>query len=281
MQLAEYVAPDALRALAASGVRGEVVFPVPYVLETNPRLLGYYRLLLGFSRKRCYGQGPFGRFMKLEDGDVLSESQTARLTAQLPSLCQSWTRSAERLISAAPELSTRDAENLQLLTLGAQLRGSENNRIGNAATREVFDIVRDTLGSRVDEETKRTLLVQNEDESVWEVAFAADPDVTIVHRRARSDRRALCIEIKGGGDVSNVHNRIGEAEKSHQKARAEGFEECWTIIRAAVEWEQAHRESPTTSEFFSLDDLLDAESAERARFKKALLSRMGMRPTNR
>ena len=273
-QLAEYVDSDALRSLAASGVRGEVVFLVPHVIEANPRLLGYYRLLLGFSRKRCYGQGPFGRFMKLEDGDVLSDRQRSNLIAQLPALCRSWMASAEKLVEAAPGLSIRDAEDLQLLTLGAQLRGSENNRIGDAATREVFEIVREALGARVDEETKRTLLIEGNGEAVWEVSFAADPDVTVIHRGPTSDRRALCIEIKGGGDVSNVHNRIGEAEKSHQKARADGFEECWTIVRAAVDWEQAHLESPSTSQFFGLDGLLETGGSERDRFTRLLLDRM-------
>ena len=27
------------------------------------------------------------------------------------------------------------------------------------------------------------------------------------------------MEIKGGSDISNAHNRVGEAEKSHIKAR--------------------------------------------------------------
>jgi hypothetical protein len=32
----------------------------------------------------------------------------------------------------------------------------------------------------------------------------------------------VAVEIKGGKDYSNIHNRIGEAEKSHQKAKKEG-----------------------------------------------------------
>ena len=36
--------------------------------------------------------------------------------------------------------------------------------------------------------------------------------------------------IKGGTDKSNAHNRAGEAEKSHQKARQQDFRECWTLI---------------------------------------------------
>ncbi|MCI5126048.1 MAG: XcyI family restriction endonuclease, partial [Candidatus Electrothrix sp. AR5] len=50
-QLSQYVPQDNLKALAKRGLRGELMFPVPCMLEVNPFLLGYYRLLLGFSQK--------------------------------------------------------------------------------------------------------------------------------------------------------------------------------------------------------------------------------------
>ena len=37
---------------------------------------------------------------------------------------------------------------------------------------------------------------------------------------ASRDRPLVAIEVKAGTDASNIHNRIGEAEKSHLKARA-------------------------------------------------------------
>jgi len=40
----------------------------------------------------------------------------------------------------------------------------------------------------------------------------------------------VAIEVKGGTDVSNAHNRAGEAEKSHTKAKGKGFRDFWTII---------------------------------------------------
>jgi len=58
-ELSKYVAKDALQRTAGWGLRGEIVFPVPYVLKASPELLGYYRLLLGFSQKQFYG-GNFG-----------------------------------------------------------------------------------------------------------------------------------------------------------------------------------------------------------------------------
>ena len=53
-QLSTYVPKENLKALARHGLRGELVYPVPCVLEENPHLLGYYRLLLGFSQKEFY-----------------------------------------------------------------------------------------------------------------------------------------------------------------------------------------------------------------------------------
>lgn len=62
-QLGALAHPDDLRKVAGWGLRGELVFAVPYILETNPLLLAYYRLFLGFSQKQFFGTrydfGPF------------------------------------------------------------------------------------------------------------------------------------------------------------------------------------------------------------------------------
>ncbi len=53
-ELSAYVPQGGLKTLAKHGLRGELVFPVPCLLKANPYLLGYYRLLLGFSQKEFY-----------------------------------------------------------------------------------------------------------------------------------------------------------------------------------------------------------------------------------
>jgi hypothetical protein len=59
----------------------------------------------------------------------------------------------------------------------------------------------------------------------------------------------------------NIHNRVGEAEKSHQKARVAGFTECWTIVNVdRTDLDQARRERPSTNRFYRLSDLLDQAS---------------------
>src|SRR3954468_22593600 len=55
-----------LQLLASRSVRGEFVFAIPLLLRTKPNLLGYYRLLLGFSQKEFYSQSKLGRFRAME-----------------------------------------------------------------------------------------------------------------------------------------------------------------------------------------------------------------------
>ena len=93
-ELAKYADAKNLKRIASFGLRGEVLFPVPYVLGLNPFLLGYYRLLLGFSRKAFYEQGPFKRFDSLEDQGKVKDV----LQPQLPDLCVSLSKSASMLV---------------------------------------------------------------------------------------------------------------------------------------------------------------------------------------
>ncbi len=96
------------------------------------------------------------------------------------------------------------------------------------------------------------------------IEFAPDPDIIIrVQMSAQQYRNVVAIEIKGGTDISNVHNRIGEAEKSHQKARQEGFTECWTVVNVDhLDVDKAHKESPSTNRFYSLSALASRSGAE-------------------
>mgnify|MGYP002074842147 CR=1 FL=1 len=78
--------------------------------------------------------------------------------------------------------------------------------------------------------------------------------------------------------MSNAHNRLGEAEKSHQKARSKGFGEFWTIVNSVVPESVARTESPTTNRFFQLEEINDTSHAEWQRFREALARRLGLRP---
>jgi hypothetical protein len=108
--------------------------------------------------------------------------------------------------------------------------------------------------------------------------LTADPDIAIRQVLENgSYRNRIAIEIKGGTDFSNIHNRLGEAEKSHQKAKAEGFTQFWTVINVAdVEASVWKRETPTTNELFYLEQMADVRSREYARFKEYLVSEIGI-----
>src|SRR6266404_5206393 len=65
-QLQELAPAADLRELASRGIRGEFVFAVPIILTTKPNLIGYYRLLLGYSQKEFYQKSKLARFERLE-----------------------------------------------------------------------------------------------------------------------------------------------------------------------------------------------------------------------
>ncbi len=133
-QLAEFGSDQGLSKLAATGLRGELVYPLPLILRRGPQLLSYYRLLFGVSQKEFFGRGGFGAFKRMEEFGEL----TPACDAKLDRLCHSLCRTADALIDGLDALSITLVGDLQLLTLGAQLRGSRNTQIGDQASREVL-----------------------------------------------------------------------------------------------------------------------------------------------
>ena len=88
-----------------------------------------------------------------------------------------------------------------------------------------------------------------------------------------SYRNIIAIEIKAGSDFSNIHNRIGEAQKSHQKARGAGYNECWTVVNVdKIDLAMARRESPTTNRFYRISDLVNATGADYQDFRDRVIS---------
>ncbi len=260
-ELAAFATAPSLRKLASWGLRGELVFPVPEILKANPHLLGYYRLLLGFSQKVFYTSASgLARFKPLEERGTIGKTQGAALA----DLCRALSTSAHSLVQGVGTLSATSIHDLTLLTLGPQLRGGKLNLLGSKATQRVFDLIRSTVRSAIISSTPLKLELRNAAGRAVVVEFSADPDITIRESLPSGDYRNLvAIEIKGGRDVSNVHNRIGEAEKSHQKARKEGFTECWTIIGVAkLDSSTARKESPSTDRFFHLDNISTARGSQ-------------------
>jgi len=157
-ELADLVPPCALREVAGWGLRGEILFAVPCVLESNPALLGYYRLLLGFSQKQFYGDRYGLRpFKKMKDAGELSQVNRIGLRE----LCQMLCESAELLLKGTGELSRQAVHELTLLTLGPQLRGGALNRMGNRATRRVFDLINSLAENAIVTSSQRAIEIRN------------------------------------------------------------------------------------------------------------------------
>lgn len=177
-ELAKYADAKNLKRIAAFGLRGEVFFPVPYVLSLNPFLLGYYRLLLGFSRKAFYEQGPFKRFDRLEDRGKVPDA----LKPQLPALCVSLSKSASMLVEWINPISIGIVNELQLLTLGAQFRGSKNVGLGQEAIDQFFNLLTVMLEPYKPTIKGRKIILKNDSKLLCEVRCASDPDVSITQQ---------------------------------------------------------------------------------------------------
>lgn len=270
--LAAFVPGHSLAILASHALRGEFFFPVPSVLTANPRLLGYYRLLYGFSQKEFYTAGVAGRFKALEERGVISQ----KIAPEIPKLCQAMAESGALLLSAISTgtINTCLLNDLTLLTLGPQLRGGANVERGTAAIVAVFgvitEIVKDAL---VDSQPRRMELKNAAGRTVF-IEFASDPDIIIREQLPSGTfRHIVAMEVKGGQDFSNVHNRIGEAEKSHQKARANQFTECWTVVNVdRIDMDMAKKESPSSDRFYRISSLIGASGAEYDDFKDRIIS---------
>ena len=271
------IAPaKALQKVAGWGLRGEVIFPVPYVLHQNPTLLGYYRLLLGFSQKEFYGDDyGFKSFKPLEVSGKVKPSQETALNELCITLCLS----AERFVAEVSTLTTQALHDLTLLTLGAQLRGGALNRYGARATKKVFELIKEIVEPAIVSSTEQHFEVMNAAGRTVRIEFSPDPDISIRELLASGKPKNLvAIEIKGGTDVSNIHNRLGEAEKSHQKAKKDGFVECWTIVGVSkLDLTIASHETPTTDRFYNIKRIGVSGSEEHADFGENLRSIIGIR----
>lgn len=275
-ELSRHVPDHSLSLLATRGLRGELFFPAPIILRTNPKLLGYYRLLYGFSAKAFYhrrtGCGPFSSM----EGRGEIRTQVAD---ELPALCTALGEAGATLLAALEpqSISSGLLHDLTLLTLGAQLRGGANVRKGIAGIKTVFNAIRDIVAPSITEASDNSMHLVNSAGRAVRIEFAPDPDIVIREEMKSGQRAVLAIEVKAGSDQANIHNRIGEAEKSHQKAKADGFNEFWTIVNVdELDVDFARKESPTTNQFYKLSSLVAAEGTEYEQFRDRIAALTGI-----
>ena len=261
VELTTYVPADVQRILAVSGIRDEHIFPTPLILEAQPTLVGYYRLLLGTPQKTFYGRGTgMGRFRRMEEGGTISSA--TRL--MIPDFCTAMSVALAELVRRiSPAITPRDVAELPLLTLGQLFQGGNNNAIGQAAIKAVFLAIADIVDGLITIRTDTRLEVKTPQGRRFVIALAGDPDVRVQEIDAdESLDNLLSVEIKGGADKSNVYNRGGEAEKSHQSARRAGYQESWTVISMAdIDVDKLKGGSPTTNAWFDTAQVV-AKSGE-------------------
>lgn len=123
-----------LNYLASLDMRGERVFPVPSIVRHAPQLIGYYRMLLGISKK------DFSQTNKLGYGPwATAEARNAistRLDPYVEDFCRALITPLAELVEASRRLkplNDRDLSDLALLTLGPTLQGGRNNLVGQQA----------------------------------------------------------------------------------------------------------------------------------------------------
>lgn len=276
-ELAELVAAPSLAILASHGLRGEVLFPVPTILAANPRLIAYYRLLYGFSQKEFYTTATGASvFKSMEERGTINP----RRVEELSEFCRSMCKAGAGLLAgiSAQRVTSGLLDDLTLLTLGPQFRGGANVRKGVAGIVQVFNVIHNIVNVSIREASPQRIELINAAGRTVLIEFAPDPDI-IIREEIRPEvyRNIIAIEVKGGSDFSNIHNRIGEAEKSHQKAKADGYEQCWTVVNVdRIDLAMAKRESPSTNRFYRISDLVTAEGEEFDDFRSRVVSLIGI-----
>lgn len=273
-QIADFVPAEAQQSLAAAGLRDEYVFPLPLIIQEKPSLVGYYRMLLGAPQKAFYrGSTGMGTFKSMEDSNIVTDRQRAKI----PEFCRAMATPLAEMVRQIPALSRRDLQELPLLTFGSQLQGSNNTAIGKKAMQEIFLAIKEIVTPYIVKEELRKLTIRNASGRFVVITLSSDPDVCIQEIVSESAHNKVAIEVKGGTDVSNAHNRAGEAEKSHLKAKQKGFGQFWTIIsKTGLDVAKLMQESQTTNWWFDVTQVLSRQGPDWNNFREHLVSEMGI-----
>jgi hypothetical protein len=215
-----------------------------------------------------------GPFKSMESRGLLNP----RKRPDLEGFCGSMARHLAELVrQISPTITARDVSELPLLTLGAQLYGSNNNAIGRKATLDVFVSVAEIVKEFITTQDARKITIMNASKRKVVLALSTDPDIRIQEEFDGKLRNKVAIEIKGGADVSNAHNRAGEAEKSHQKAKKQGFRDFWTLIsKSGLSIDKLRQESPTTNSWFDVAQVLAREGDDWKDFRSRFAGEAGI-----
>lgn len=262
-ELHRLVPHEALSLLAQLGLRGELVFPVPSIITYSPSLLGYYRMLLGFSKKEFSKRG-YSSWVRAEESQVLSPVHVTNLEQY----CSYLIKHLSILVEAMGQFRDRDLSDLALLTLGPTLQGGRNTVIGSNAERQIFQVFQQLVNPWIVYLNGPLMRFKIPNEQTFELVRKNDPDISLSIGLGASSLPLLALEVKGGGDATNAHNRAGEAEKSHIKAAVMGYNHRWTVIQ--IPKGQRSRivgETPTSTAVFDFNEVTNQSGEDWSQFK--------------
>jgi hypothetical protein len=277
-ELVRFAPAAGLQVIQGTGVRDEEVFATPALLRAAPGVLTYYRLLLGVSQKAFYATSSgLGKFRSMEERRVIRGDAEP----DIERLCTELNLAMSRLLAALPGNAIRqDVLQLPLMTLGAQADGAWRGKIGQKATAGVFATLKAIITTQVQgpvDETEISVTVKNSAGRCVTLTLASDPDIVIRESVNGQDVYKTAIEIKGGTDYANLHNRAGEAEKSHTKAHNKGAQDCWTVIDLKnADISRLKQESPSTRQWFDLTEILERSGPSYTHLVALMISAMGI-----
>ena len=273
-EIVEYVPFDCMKILQSTGIRDEIFFALPCILKKNPKMLGYYRLLMGISEKQFYSSATgLSQFNCMEEKGKLPNYQDHSC---IQDLCKAINGAMQEFLKELKkDRLSQDVSDFPIMTLGVYVDGVWRNFIGANAASNVFNAIKNIVNEKqleICESNEKVYTFTNEKGKKFSINLASDPDVSIY---ANDSEKLLCIEIKGGQDVANVHNRAGEAEKSHQKAKNNGWEEKWTVIYLSKlqdsQQSKLLEESPTTDKWFDVNEICCESGSSYDKFKDEIL----------
>jgi hypothetical protein len=210
----------------------------------------------------------------MEVNGRLSEAQKEAL----PIFCEAMAKGLADLVrQMSPRVTPRDVSEMPLLTIGSQFQGSNNNTIGKRAAQRVFSAISEIVKPFTTKREQRKLTLRNAAKRTVLITLMSDPDVCVQEHFGQELHNKVALEIKGGTDKSNAHNRAGEAEKSHVKARKLGFRDFGTIIaKKGLDMQRLQRESPTTTSWFDVSQVLGREGEDWEEFRSRLAGEVGI-----
>jgi hypothetical protein len=204
---------------------------------------------------------------------TINEKQATKLS----DFCRAMAVPMAEMVCQISTLTERDLRELPLLTFGAQLQGFNNTQIGKKAMQDVFATINAIVAKYVVKIEPNRLTLKNSSGRIVYIDRAHDPDVSIYEMMGDQMHSKVAIEVKGGTDMSNAHNRAGEAEKSHLKAKKKGFRDFWTIIsKHGLELAKLRQESQTTTEWFDVTTLLVRKGEDWEAFQARLAGAVGI-----